>query len=797
MAGFLLMTVAAGLAMGGVRTNNSFKTWLPEKDPVIRFYHEVESHFASHSLDIVLLDMGDVFTAESFEILEKISGEIENLEGVDRVLSLANVIDIRLEGEAIQVGKLTDRLQEGREVKWEAVRQAALSSDLYNGFLVSHDGRYATIMAHLESGYDDLITTRNVDRLLKEMDLSVRSYLGGDPAYAYYSDVYTMKDMRRLLPLALLGMFLVFVVGFKKIKWTPFPIGVAVLSIVWLYGLKSATGGFMNILTPGVMLILLVTASDYTVYTVNFVAQEGTIRGFLRTLGKPVLFSCLTTVAGFLSFGTTGIWVMRDFGVSISIGLVFGMFCCLLLMPALWGGKRFTPVAASRHGAGWTRLVGALMPALISRPWSVLAVAAVIGAMVIPQVRNIQTRTSLSEYLPAGSPPIEAGDILSEKFAGSYPLLFYFKGDLADPIVLRAMTRAENYLRSLPEAGGVMSTASLLGRMRYLFTGEYGLPQTARETHAYYFFLEGDEYAESLVSAEKDRGLVVGYLRAQDTQAISGIATKFDRFLETIQQPWVEVDVSRLDPSRREAVRLAAFPWLGQEREWLAHSPPGEDRDRRLAAIGREEEGDTFRVPHGVVRDALDGAAWRSAGFEVVQTGYPALTRRLEQLLVRSQREGIAIASLAVFILVAISMRSLKFAGVAMVPVLLPLGLVLGSMGWTGMPLDFGTVLLGGIILGLGIDGAIHFLTSVKERMGAGRSYEEAVVRTAQTVGRSFLIATASTLLGFLVLAFSSMKIVRNLALTCGAGILLVLLSVYLVLPPLMAVVFRHQSRQA
>ncbi|MBI2061241.1 MAG: MMPL family transporter [Nitrospirae bacterium] len=793
LAIFAVLTAVLGYYSYHTKTNNDFEAWLPEHDSVVKSYKEVEAKFSAHTVAVVLLDVGDAFSESSLETLQRVTQRLAEVKGVARTLSLTNAIDLRLEGETIHAGRLIERLRRRDQI--DAVRRDVLTNDLYRGTLVSNDARYVTVVVSLDAEADDVAVAAELYKILDGMKLSAPYYLAGDPAYTHFSDVYIQKDMKGLVPYAIGAMVLVFWLGFKKLKWVPYPIVGALISIFWLYGLKTLTGGTINVLTPGVMLILLVTASDYSVYSVNYYRQQGTTKGIHRALGNPLFFSCLTTVAGLMSYTTTDIWVLKDFGYSVSIGLAIGFIVSLGFVPAIFGPKVIAPAPESNNVAGWTRVSEKVMRWCLGHRWSLLLASVAAGAIMIPQMRKLQTRTTISEILAPDSPPLKAGEILNKEFTGAYPVLFYIKGDLTDPITLRAMMRAENFLRNLPEVGGVVSPASLVGETRRLLTDSYGIPATGREAHAMYFFLEGDPYVESLVDPEHEHGLVLGYVRAVDTQQVGRLADVLADYLKSeMSEPWVEVDTRLLPGNMGPLVRNAAVRWIEQERLWLLRGPePGYPETlKRLGALEREGAGTLFRVPRSVVEPILKGGGpVRMAGFEAIQTGYPILTKRLEQLLLSSQKQSIAIASIAVLILLTISVRSAKIALIGMVPVLFPLALALGLMGFLGIPIDFGTVLLGGITLGLGVDGAIHVLSSVKAKIGEGQPFDEAMIATTKTVGRSFFMATASTLAGFLILAFSEIKTASNLAVTCGLGISLVMLAVLFLLPALMPFVLK------
>jgi predicted RND superfamily exporter protein len=128
-------------------------------------------------------------------------------------------------------------------------------------------------------------------------------------------------------------------------------------------------------------------------------------------------------------------------------------------------------------------------------------------------------------------------------------------------------------------------------------------------------------------------------------------------------------------------------------------------------------------------------------------------------------------------------------------PLVLPLTLIpLGaSILWT---LALAGVLLGhlnmvsiafsAIVLGLGIDIAIHFYARFEEEMMGRGGFREALRETYANTGRAILTAVATTVFVFFVFAFSSFKGIAELGVLCGLGMLVNIAAMLLVFPSLL-----------
>lgn len=185
-------------------------------------------------------------------------------------------------------------------------------------------------------------------------------------------------------------------------------------------------------------------------------------------------------------------------------------------------------------------------------------------------------------------------------------------------------------------------------------------------------------------------------------------------------------------------------------------------------------------IPHA------DSAVVERKEIFVDQAGAPDLMRRFDELLYQSQIQSLVLASAAVLALISMTQRSLRRGVASLLCVLAPLAAVLGFMGWAGIPLDYGTVLFGALVIGLGVDGSIHFLTQYRRLLVSGTTAEEALRETCRHVGRAVVTANATTCFGFLVLVFSQTKTLKYFAAVNALAILLVTLSVLTILPALL-----------
>ena len=169
--------------------------------------------------------------------------------------------------------------------------------------------------------------------------------------------------------------------------------------------------------------------------------------------------------------------------------------------------------------------------------------------------------------------------------------------------------------------------------------------------------------------------------------------------------------------------------------------------------------------------------------FEVRLTGWPLVSTKFDAKLLSTQVKSILIALCTLFFLLALQFRSLRGGLVASIPMVFTLLMNFAVMSLLELPLDYTTMMISSIAMGIGVGYAIHFLVRYRRELEQGRTPTDALSETLSTKGRAVLINTAAVALGFLVLTFSVMQPQRQFGLMIALTMLLANLGTFVVLP--------------
>ena len=143
-------------------------------------------------------------------------------------------------------------------------------------------------------------------------------------------------------PLAMAVIFALLWFFFRKLRLIILPMIIAMFSVVTTMGLLIASGFPVHIMSSMIPIFLMcigvvssihILSEFFDIYTWEKGRKES-IREVMHTLFIPILYTSLTTAAGFFSLTFTSIPPARIFGAYLSIGVMIAWLYTVIFVPA-------------------------------------------------------------------------------------------------------------------------------------------------------------------------------------------------------------------------------------------------------------------------------------------------------------------------------------------------------------------------------------------------------------------------------------------------------------------------------
>jgi uncharacterized protein len=728
------------------RTSERAKTW--------------ERYRAEYGADdhmLMLLVEGDLRRAQTWAALEEIearvAAEVPEISWSHSLLSLP--VPRSPEPGVVQVEPLAQG-PPASDAEAAALTTLAVGHPLLTGTLISADGRLACLLLKADDDVHKLAEVKPFIEQLRAIaaDASrdrddISTWLLGPHAYRTTVVSVMVREELRFVPLTACVLALVLLLLYRSGAGVLIPLLSVGLGALWTLGAMALSGQNINIINTITATLVLVIGVADAIHMMTRYGQERreghdrrqAMRRALTHVGAACLLTSVTTAVGFLTLLSAHLPILRSFGLYAAIGVMLTFGFTIVFVP--WALVRSPkdpvvrdPSESIERGERRTplgRFLSAHADGVQRHPKLVVVLGLLLAAGFALGIRGATVDNFIMEYVPRDDPILDAHHLLEEKLAGVVyvDVLLEAQSDgespWHDPELLRRASTAETTLRADP---GVQATMSVLGLLRELRWVQRGGPASG-------------ELRDALPASRAEAASLL--LLAE----MSGAET-------TLQ--------SHLDPGRRVLRMTARTADLGA-RAYLQL----EGRMERVLA-------DAFAGADPPVQVTITGTS---------QVGYGGIAS-----LVRDLLTSLAWAFGLIFLTLAVLFRSIKLAALAMLPNVLPIVVVLGSMGWLGLHLETLSAMVFSIGLGIAVDDTIHYLARYCAEVRAGHSPEEAVRRTTERTGRAIVYTSLVLLMGFGVLYTSAFPPNRSFAVLAG-GVIATALAADLWLLPALLLVFR------
>ena len=143
----------------------------------------------------------------------------------------------------------------------------------------------------------------------------------------------------------------------------------------------------------------------------------------------------------------------------------------------------------------------------------------------------------------------------------------------------------------------------------------------------------------------------------------------------------------------------------------------------------------------------------------------------MNQYITKGLVRSIGISLIFITLLMMICFRSIKVGLVAMFPNLLPVVVCGAIVGFAGIPLEFVTMTVAPLILGLAVDDTIHFISSLKTNISGSKDFNRGIEYAYKEVGVAITKTTLILTCTFLVFTVSDVRSTVNMGILVWAGI--------------------------
>ena len=570
-------------------------------------------------------------------------------------------------------------------------------------------------------------------------------------------------------------------------------LGTILLSIGWMQGMGALLGpGFLNIIgAPNQIsqiapILLIGLGVDYAIHFTGRYREElgdglsvkESTTNTLSSVGIALTLATLATIVGFLSNVVSPLPEFKDFGITVSFGILFALLLVMTFVPAIRSlldkkaelKDSISKEAFSSSGESiLNKVAGA--SSIIPRKLKVISIALLLGISSYGYVSftNLDTVFNFTDFLPEDDPVVATLAVLTEEFGGGFgeTTSVLLEGeDLATPEIHNAIIVAINDLASAENVvvfGENVANESVMSSLAAMLSPQDAIPGAPPQAPDMELISGLMSYGVELMSGEGLNALKVSAngnvdslyksLLTMDSAIFGGTLYLDDQGVFTAQQ--IKITTSA-----------------------------GSEGSRQLT----EDIYNAFKP----VTDL---------GVDVAATNDSIVTNSVSDLISASQFQSLifAILSSMLFLIIYywIDLRRPFLGVVTIFPVIaIVMGTYLG-MSLLEIPLNPVTATLTGIAIGIGVPFVIHVTNRFREALSKDSNPVSAITTTLKTTGGSLFGSAFTTMAGFGILTTSTLKPFQQMGQVVLVSIGFALVASILILPTLLVLWANYHNKKS
>ena len=825
VVGIIVITIlmVAQMALNPQDGTVSQSSFLPDNE-VISAIEDIGDKFSTeYPVDTLVYSKNDdILTSDAFvEILDIEIALIENELIANNsmtpsnpstdIAAIPNYLAPFVEGDASDLQQLkgiyTNKTDQEIKDAFDTAKQNPLLAGAVINILGEYDGNNSAKATKITIKFDNSQregegTGEAFDRMVSvELEMndvvkgmefeSVEAYALGQAVLDNEINEASNENTDQLFMLVIVLVIGVLLATFRS----PVDVGLTMfalmMAIIWSNGFASLLQfepSFFAVIVP---ILLVGLGVDYGIHLVMRYREElvedwnidKASSSSIVFVGSALLLATTTTMVGFLSNVTSDITPIREFGIQVAIGvlsafLIFVTFipACRILIDRRYESKgqkllSDTNEKITRGRKEEGEQTGFLDPFMtmgatvaLENPQRVLAVVVAITLITGYGAMGISTEFDFNDFLPEEIAITQHFHYLQDEFSTSNEFSFiYISGSVATFDVFNQINNTQAQLS------------------------------------------EGDEWVNP------DQSMMFSPLNGmRDLASNNSDINPFDFYNATFEELFNSNDVDGdLVPDSDEGVRELL--------DWIMIGDGTQVPNMVSNFVYYDEELDDYTVAYILVNTKSKNAYFSevvselendSEGLEtletegkvdtVVVTGAPAIIDVVVNTINETMMGSIIYTIILSFILLtaifAYTDKQPWLGPLTMMPVLLVLVWILGTMVAIGYALNVFTILIGALTVGLGVTYAIHISHRFIEEMEHHHSLEKAVNNTVKNTGSALFGAAMTTVLGFGVLFFAILPPMKQFGTMTALTIFYSFLSSVWVLPSILVLWARYTN---
>lgn len=736
-----------------IRLSYDFARVLPIDDPTYVDYVQFKQRFGEDG-NVMVIGFQDerLFNKDLFNGWAALNKSVKSINGIKDVLSISSLYTIYKNDSAgkFDFQPISPNINYS-QAHLDSIKNLIYSLPFYEG-LVYNKQTNATVMAITFNSK----VLNSVDRIQIVKDIlsiteqfaqahNVKLHYSGMPYIRSYVMKRVSGEMTLFMALAVLVTAIILWIFFKSFSSVLFSLLISAIGVVWSLGIMQLFGYKITILSGLIPPLIIVIGIPNCVFFINkyhseYIIHQNKIKALTRmviSMGVTLFLANVTTAIGFGVLYYTNSPMLVEFGIVAAIGVMLTFVVSLIGVPIILS---YLPPPKEKHTDHLqAKRINKLLKKVdywvqYKRP-VIYTTVIIITAIGFWGMTQLNVLGYVVDDLPKNDPVYEDLHFFEKNFNGVLPF--------------------EISIDSKKEGGILANNAVALykiNRLQKVFAShpEFSKPISIAEgvKFTYQAFRGGDPKYYKIPGATDLKAL------SEYSGTLTGQGNKLQFFID----------------SSKRYTRVSF----------------------QMADIGSKKIKDLVQE----LKPRID-SIFPASEFNVVLTGHSLVFLKSNDYLLKNLYESLTIEIILETLVALLLFRSLRIIILSKLPVLIPLVITAGIMGFMDINFKPSTILIFSIAFGISSDGTIYFLTRYRQELKVtGRSVSQAISITIRETGLSMIYTNIILFSGFAIFAASSFGGTVAMGVLVSLTLLIAMCTNLVLLPSILLSIDKRISRK-
>ena len=723
-----------------VRLSYSMAKLLPSDHPISLDYQVFLEKYGAQNVLVIAIEDSLISTLEHLLKWDKVTQDIEIINGVEQVVSFAN-LPVLLKDTINK--KFTLKRWFSQDVKTQLQLDSAFSQyskqPFYKGLINSNDNKVSTLLISLDNIVMKSASREELIFSIKDLvdaysdEFQTKVHYSGLPYIRTVDSIKIKDEISLFIIFTLLITSLILFLFFRSFKAVISSMIVVILGVVFSFGTIAILNYEVSVLMALIPPVLIVIGIPNCIFLINKFHNEFkrtqnkdyALRKMVQKIGNITLLTNLTTASGFAAFMLTNSETLQEFGLIASINIIFIFLLSLFIIPIYFSFASPPKYRHTKHlDKIWiNKLVERLVFLVQFRRKYIYFITTILILFGVFGILNIKTTGNLTDELP------KEGDL--------YKDLKFFESNFGGvmPLEVVVNTKKKNGLLKSYNLRKIEQLSQELATFK-----EFSKPSSYVDVVKYskQAFYNGDSAYYSLPNSQEQR-MILSYLKNSSASMNMG-ALMMDSLK---QEARISLRVADISTTKMDSVFEALLPKVNK------------------------------------IFDADK--------YDVTITGSSVVFLNGTKFLLKNLMLSLLLVIILISVFMAWMFNSFRMVVVSIIPNLIPLLLTGAIMGYFGIALKPSTILVFSIAFGISVDDTIHFLAKYRQELLVNNwNIKKSVLSALNETSVSMFYTSVVLFFGFFIFVASDFGGTIALGLLVSITLLFAMLSNLLLLPALL-----------